>query len=396
MNFEKKLSQNFFWAALIAGMGLSVFFISNCFLIGIKYLSLSFLPILTGYLFLIIAPTVYLLGQTIPITTNLFKEKNRVSEISGNALFINTLGSFFGAVFTSLILLHFFGVAFTIFLNCVLMLLLSLLLKESKLTDIDIFIMMFIVLAAYLLNIDFESHTFIKTNDYGNYQVQKTPTLKTLKVNFADMSRISPDNKGAPYLEKIKTILFHEMHLRHKDILMIGAGGFTLSAEGLFDNHITYLDIDPQIKSFVETHFLGKPIKGDFVSEDARLFFYKEGMPYDVIISDTFKALNALPTYLLTQEYFKQLYDRLKPGGLAIFNIIASTFLEDQYSAGLDSTLTSVFKHCMKIPLSFDKAYTNIIYICKKSTQHTTQTLYTDDKNQSSWFQLVKLPTTNI
>lgn len=391
-DFEKRLSQNFFRAALLSGVGLSFLVISGFFFLALKYVSLSFIPILTIYLLLIIAPTVYLLGQTIPITTNLFKNNHRVSEISGNALFINTLGSFLGAVLTSLILLHYFGVAFTVFLNCFLMILLSMLLKKPKLQYVDMLPLFITICIAYFFNIYSESTTFIKTNDYGNYQIQKKSLVKTFKINFATMSILSHDNKASPYIEKIKQILFEEMHLRHKNILMIGAGGFTLSAEGTFTNHMTYLDIDPQIKTLAEKHFLEHPVQGQFISGDARAFFFKGGKPYDVIISDTYKALNTLPAYLLTQDYFKQLYERLTPGGLGIFNIIASPFLEDNYSNNLDKTLTSVFKHCMKIPLSFEKAFANILYVCKKTQYHNTPVIYTDNLNQSSWQQLRELP----
>src|SRR5690606_361799 len=71
---------------------------------------------LTIYLILITAPMVYLLGQTVPITMNLIKD-SRVGLIGGRVLHMSTIGSFLGAVLTSVLLLHFLGVAASVFFN---------------------------------------------------------------------------------------------------------------------------------------------------------------------------------------------------------------------------------------------------------------------------------------
>lgn len=392
VDFEEKLSKNFLIAATITGIGLSFVFISYLFWASIKYLSLGYLTILTIYLLLVIAPIVYLLGQTIPITTNLFKQNNKVSKISGNALFINTLGSFLGAVLTSLVLLHFFGVAMTVLINCALMLLLSFSLKIGKLKPEYLFGGVCLLFLIYQLNVDFERFRFIQTNNYGNYRVQKEGNNKTLFVNFSPMSRINPKKDGFAYVEKLREILFHEMKLKDKSILVIGAGGFTLSAKNDYGNHFTYLDIDNQIQALVEKYFLMAPINGKFIAADARQFFHQDGKPFDVIISDVFQNINSLPSYLMTTDYLKRLYTRLSPEGLAIFNIISSPFLEDNFSKGLDNTIKSVFKNCARIPISFNSDNQNILYLCKKSPYEGITTVYKDDLNHAEWDQVRRSP----
>ena len=105
-DFYRKLRRNFSLSMGLAGIGLSYTFISLIFFAATLKFHLPFILSLTIYLLLILAPVVYLLGQTIPITTNLFNQQLRVGKISGHALFFNTVGSFLGAIITSVVLFH--------------------------------------------------------------------------------------------------------------------------------------------------------------------------------------------------------------------------------------------------------------------------------------------------
>lgn len=71
---------------------------------------MPFLLSLSCYLLSVLAPIVYWLGQTIPLTTHLFNPNHRISKISGSAPFLSTLGSFMGALVTALILFQYAGV----------------------------------------------------------------------------------------------------------------------------------------------------------------------------------------------------------------------------------------------------------------------------------------------
>ena len=94
--YREKLQSNFTIAAVLTGTGLSYTFITFFFGGAYYFLKMYILVTLTAYLLLVIAPIVYLLGQTVPITVNLFKHENEksIGAISGKVLHLSTMGSF--------------------------------------------------------------------------------------------------------------------------------------------------------------------------------------------------------------------------------------------------------------------------------------------------------------
>jgi hypothetical protein len=99
-NYPAILRKNFMIAAGLLGVGLSYAFIHYLFVVGEAMVSHVMFSLM-AYLLLITAPAVYFLGQTVPITTNLFKRDQHIGAISGRVLFLSTIGSFVGAVLTS-------------------------------------------------------------------------------------------------------------------------------------------------------------------------------------------------------------------------------------------------------------------------------------------------------
>ncbi|HEX6733296.1 MAG TPA: methyltransferase type 12, partial [Azonexus sp.] len=102
--FRTAVARNFLIAALLAGIGLSGLAVDALF---------SALPTLLAYaLFVggILCPIAWLLGQTVPILTNLMQHR-RTGEASGTALYWSTLGSFLGSISLSLAVMQWLGVS---------------------------------------------------------------------------------------------------------------------------------------------------------------------------------------------------------------------------------------------------------------------------------------------
>ena len=315
-HYANVLKNNFTFAAVGLGIGLSYGFVDLFFHFFKSYLTSNTLAALCGYLFLITAPLVYVLGQTIPITMNLIKQETTVGAIGGKILHLNTIGSFLGAVLTSLVLMHYFGVAWTVFINCILAMVLISLLFSNKKTDLVRMAGLCMLGAfVYNLNITLEHQLFVKTNAYANYRIVENTGTKTLQINGSQSSAISTDNKGLAYIELIKRILFNDLKINDKDVLVLGAGGFTLSAAGEYNNRFTYLDVDGDIEGVVKQHFLPN-IKGKFTAGDARAFLSSNSNNFDVIVSDVCSNHLAIPPQLLTQEYFRQIKDGLREEGM--------------------------------------------------------------------------------
>lgn len=383
-NFFERLSRNYLLSLVWIGIGLSYSFIKLFSYATTVILALPFLMSLTLYLVLVLAPIVYWLGQTIPITTNLFNQNQSISKISGSALFLSTLGSFLGALVTSLLLFQYFGVAWTVVINCVLLFILVLKLnKHTQYSWWVFFLFALVLLLIKNLNVDDDSRVFKLTNNYGNYQVvDSDEESRMLKINESASSMITADKKGFAYIELIRHILFEQLNLRNRELLIIGAGGFSLTANGTNDNQVTYVDIDPEIKAVAEKYFLKDTIKGNFIGDDIRLYLNQTQQQFDVIIADAYSNDIAIPASLLTVEYFEQLARHLKPSGLLVINSIASPLFRDDYSRRLDNTIRKVFPHCAMIPLRWD-GIGNLIYVCPKNNPDTS--LYTDNLNSATF-----------
>jgi len=393
--YREILLVNFSIAVILLGVGLSTGFIALFFRWVNTHISGGLLLPLTIYLLLVIAPIVYLLGQTVPITTNLFKMEKHIGQISGRVLFISTIGSFLGAVLTSLLLMNVVGVAWTVVCNAIALALLICFLSELSAEDLlragIVFVCLYFV---YIVNVTVEHRAFVRTDAYADYAVI-TPFVDgdhrqgaLFSINHAYSSFLDKNKKAFPYAELIKRVLFDQYHLKHKTILVLGAGGFTLSAERSNQNHFIYNDVNHALPAVVKKHFQ-KKINGDFVPGDARVLLKGHQNNYDVIISDVYNGQRAIPFHLVTQEHFLNLKNAIKPNGLAVINIIARPTFTDKYSKRMDNTIRSVFHHCMVIPVDYRDALTNIIYFCQKNgaqkvNDASDTVVYKDNKNQAA------------
>lgn len=385
-NLSRKLRLNFTLAAIWLGVGLSYVFIYG-FFNGIQKITGTevILPLLV-YLLFILAPLIYILGQTIPITMNLVKQDKPAGIIGGNTLGLSTLGSFLGAILSTLVLMQYLGVAWTIFVNFVLLFSLVLLLVENLISFMVYFVVaMGATVIAFSLNILMEKNLLFLADNYANYQIMDANNSdlkkdeKILLINDAENSFTNAAKKSFPYVELIKKILFSDMKLQHAEILVLGAGGFSLSAENNFKNHFTYVDIDKKIKRVAIPRFLDH-IDGKFIADDARHFLLITKNKYDVIVADAYTGMN-IPAHLLTREYMISIQQRLNNNGIAIFNIIANPMLTDAFSKRVDNTIRTIFSNCMAIPENYTNDTTNIIYVCAKRASTYDHKIYTDNLN---------------
>ena len=384
----KVLSKNFTISAFLLGIGLSYVFLDLFFITFSAKVSSNLLLGLTCYLLVITAPLIYFLGQTVPITMNLLYQDRSMGSRGGNILHLSTIGSFLGALLTTLLLMHIFGIANSIFINyCLLFGLVFLISMTFKFNLYLLIVLTVTSIFVYKLNTEFEHLAFVKTNNYANYSILKTNALynragKVLNINGSNSSYTDDLHKAFPYVEKIKDLLFHELKLRNKNILVLGAGGFTLSSENTFENQFTYVDIDPDLKNIVSQHFIPN-IQGKLITSDARLFVLQNDTQWDVIVLDTYSNNHEIPTHLVTREYFQVIYNRVKPGGYVVFNVIGQPTLENVYSKRVDNTIRAVFKDCMVMPIHYTDELANIIYACHVGSQKADETVYVDNNNQA-------------
>ncbi|RDI44535.1 fused MFS/spermidine synthase [Aquicella lusitana] len=387
---HQRLRINFFVAAVWFGVGLSYIFISQFFSLVEKFTDPHVIYPLVAYLLLIIAPLIYLLGQTVPITMNMTRQDQSVGTIGGNTMGLSTLGSFLGATMTTLVIMYYFGVAWTILINFILLLMLNLLLADRPFSFAMQLILAGITLwLIYTVNIQTEKNLFVLTNNYANYQILDSRNSglpqgeKMLIINEAGSSYLNNERKSFPYIEGIKKILFNDLKLRDANILVLGAGGFSLSAEYTYGNHFTYVDIDSQIKKVTVPRFIDA-VNSTLVTDDARHYLQSTTALFQAIVIDVYSDIKSIPAHLLTKEYMSQIKNRLIPGGTAIFNIIANPMLSDPYSKRIDNTIRATFASCMAIPHTYADRATNILYVCNNGQQASDRKIYSDNFNNST------------
>lgn len=384
------LRRNFLIVAVWAGVGLSYSFIVYFFSFIQKFSGPHLIYPLISYLLVVLAPAIYLLGQTLPITMNIVRQDRTAGAIAGKAMGLSTVGSFLGAVFTTLILMHFLGLAWTVFIVFLLLILLSLMLSQSRSSFILILLLSIASsVLVCLINVGMEKSMFVLTNNYANYQLLNSSNSnlaegqKILVINEIFSSYTDADKKAFEYIEEMRKRIFDDLKLREQDILVLGAGGFTLSASDVAGNHFTYVDIDANIKKVVEPDFI-PTIKDTLIDDDARNFLNATQKKYKVIVIDVFSDYKAIPAHLLTYEFMMNIKNHLQNDGYAMFNIIANPTFQDPYSKRIDNTIRAAFGSCVATPINYFDSPTNIVYICAKNSKANDRVVYVDNLNNST------------
>lgn len=383
-NHIKKLRRNLLISSILISVGLSYTFMGNWFVIS-NYLLNSPLFEVFIYLMLFLSPIVFLLGQTVPLLTNFYKANN-VSETAGDTFAISTVGSVLGSIVTSLVFFYFFGMAKTVLISVLILGIVLMMLIENKKYIKNGIAYSVILTICYVLNVSYEKENLVLTNAYNNYNVINIEHGKMFVLNESAASAVFEDGTNWKYLNDIKSMMFHESELamKDKDILILGAGGFTLShGDNIPKNNFVYVDIDPAMKEVAEKHFLETKINGKFVAEDARVFVQKTEEKYDAILVDIFSNKTSVPWHLLTTEFFADVKSVTKKNGYVFFNVISSPTFSDKYSRNIYNTIHNTFDYCHSRPMKVWEGKTNIVYICK-NIDDEDKTIYVDNVARSA------------
>jgi len=374
-NHLNKLTHNLILSVGIFGIGLSYPFIAPFFEFSTKlapHIPLLGNPLVQLSLFclVVMCPLVFFLGQTVPLLLHSAKASTSKSEATGNATALSTIGNVIGALLTSLVLMYFLGVGYSIFINCLILASCLFFIKtQSKLRYWYVApVTGLLLVLTFYLNILLPNQTFVKTTPYANFEIKNYRQGKAMIVNNSRASFLTHKTKqGWPYIEMLKLGLFSK-HSQGKTVLVLGAGGFTLTAKQEYGAQFTYVDIDPAIKDIAEQQFLGAPIKGHFVAKDARLFLKQTEALWDIIIVDLYTNAGTIPLHTSTIEFFDLVGSKLKPQGTAAINLSADPTLVDRYAQRMDHTIRQALSRCVTDITNYNGFHANILYFCGPPT----------------------------
>ncbi|HOO50653.1 MAG TPA: fused MFS/spermidine synthase [Alphaproteobacteria bacterium] len=404
---RRKLSQNILVATAIILAGLS--FLPSIIIIEsiIKTVSTDRLVVTSLFSAVFLVIPVYLLGQTTPLLSNFFS-KEKLSEVTGKILFISTLGSFVGATFTTLFLMATIGVHNTVLVNIVLASLLYLSLnfkfdQQKTLVGAGVLIITAIGMNSGSL---IERLGIVENNTYNLIAIKTFPQsddfkheTKTLILNNTISSGIDTEGKPFEYIQYVDDHFIKTVPESKKpiEILVIGAGAFTVGLDDLTNNY-DFIDIDASLKPIAEKYILESPLPENkkFEATPARGFLSSSDKKYDLILIDVYFGLYNVPEHLVTQDFLEQVRSALKPGGIITANFIVDSMMRDKFSANLDETFRSVFPNTRAQIVSEDlKPWTeesnpeftnkvNMIYFSSNPTEDDFhRQIYTDDLNAS-------------
>ena len=377
-NYLNIVARNFLIAAALAGIGLAG--------ISVDWMFAHLQPVIVAYLVFIggvLCPLAWLLGQTVPILTNLMKAE-RTGEASGLALYWSTLGSFLGSISLSLLVMQWFGVSAAVF-ACSAGLLIGALLLARRDFKIALFSGLTAAIAAGL-NLQ---HEVTADTAYAEYIIgavdlpgQKEPRAFWVNKSTASLLDDSEPPNYTRYIKHLRQILLDDLGFKDKDILVLGAGGFTLSHREPL-NRYTYVDIDPAIKDIAEKHFLREPARGEFIADDARRFVATSERRFDAVVVDVYSSHTSIPSHLVTREFWAGTRRVLKADGVLLANLILDGKLETPYARNLLATIDSVFGRCAVDVLHKAKTLANVEVSCFASSHPTETGIYVDERNRA-------------
>ena len=392
INYKKQLTRNLYISTALLGIGISypvVSFIFDTLNLLTSNISIINNPLvhLAIYSSIIMAPLIFFLAQTVPLMIN-NSHSERAAEAAGNTTALSTWGNVIGGLLSTLIFMYYLGIGWTIFINCLILGGCILYINYSDNGFPIKHAIQFTLLASlcFKLNVIYESHHFSTTTPYANYVITHNDSLKgkQLVINRSNASFIDDTNRsGWPYIEIIKSHLSNKKYA-NANILILGAGGFSLTADKKIIKNITYVDIDPNIKEIAETYFLDSNINGDFVAQDARAYLLKTDKKWDVIVVDVYSNLAVIPWHLTTTEFYQLLNSHLTYKGLAVLNVAANPYLEDDFSMNLDQTIRSVLQRCVTDITAYKDNKQSLVYLCHRKSGNMKSWVYRDDNTRAT------------
>lgn len=267
---------------------------------------------------------------------------------AGNIMAFDTIGSVMGSVATTLILMPFIGVNYTVTLVVGLACVAAIMSRPRWYVALGAGALM---AGTLTINSDYVQHKYfgiLVNNANSTISVSEHGAATILDMNGLPMSIYFPQyNSAAPYIEYINTNFLYSLPRDRKySILVLGAGGFTAGLNDDF-NEYTFVDIEPTLKDVAEKHFLKRYLGENkrFVVQDASQFLKNTPDKYDVILLDVYSNSYQIPEGLITAEFMVRIKSRVADGGVIIMNTVVNPNFEDQYTRVFDNTFHTIFPH---------------------------------------------------
>lgn len=267
---------------------------------------------------------------------------------TGSIMAWDTIGSVMGSLLTTLILMPFIGVNYTVMLVVCLALFAAIFTYRKW----WVFLICILILVPTLIvnssTVQRNKYGILVNNANSTIAVSEQGTARVLDMNGLPMS-IYDEKYGymAEYINYINDNFLYRMPRNKKyKILVLGAGGFTAGLRDTFNDY-TFVDIEHTLKDVSEKYFLKQKLTDNkkFIVQDASQYLKNVDEKYDLILLDVYSNSYQIPEGLITAEFMERIKARIAPNGIIIMNMIVSTSFKDQYTKVFDNTFHSVFPY---------------------------------------------------
>lgn len=317
---------------------------------------------------------------------------------TGRFMAVDTLGSVLGSLGTTLVLMPFIGLANTILFLIGINIICFLLIVKPHRLKFHLFSLVAALALTYIYNNEklmTGSETLIKDDAVSRVEIVPVDEengeylSKLMKLNGSFSSKISSkEDLNFEYINFInKTFIENMPKSEPQEILVLGAGGFTIGLNDTF-HHYTFLDIEKDLQKISEKHFLDAPLSEnkEFIARDAYLFLLNDKKKYDLIVVDVYSAVKSIPMNFTTENFFKLVKAHLKENAIMIANIITSPNFKSKFSKRIDNTLRKALGNTLQRSIlqtynPYAKESVNIEYIYYNT--YSDDAVYTLNKNTS-------------
>lgn len=178
--------------------------------------------------------------------------------------------------------------------------------------------------------------------------------------------------------------------------LFIGAGAFGMpeAVSREFPNaKVDVAEIDPQVIEVGRKYFkLDEHPRVNAHAGDARYFLRtQKDQKWDLIFGDAYNGVRAVPSHLMSKEFFQLVSDHLTPEGVFVVNVITAIQGErSELLSGVLATLRQVFPHVEVFGVGGSKQQTqNVILLLSRSDwqPYITDRFYASGSWQSDLVQ---------
>ncbi|MHC4381024.1 MAG: fused MFS/spermidine synthase, partial [Planctomycetota bacterium] len=316
---------------------------------------------------LFFVPPVLMLSMLSPLLVQIRSAERGAGRAAGDISAIGTLGSLLGVFFSTFYAIPELGVRLTLILTSILLLIsAALLLRKSALSGTALLPLMLLLMpdpasganlppGSTVLAVDDSSYQHLRVIEFegGERWLQMNEGLDSFQSiyragqnwpgGYYDLFALAPIYAGAG--------LPHSSEPFQTWILGFGAGSTMEPLRfGAVPRDVVAVgvELDPLVVTLGEEWM---PMRADTASRvelvagaDARSLLRSAGEGLDIVLLDAYERQFEIPLHLATAEFFKEVHDRLRPGGILALNLGTTSSIDagvgfvDRIRVGLEAS----------------------------------------------------------